>query len=212
VETKEFQRRHELEQCLVFTDFDRLDLRDLEPIVRKAARAIQVVRKLAGSAPGGEGMDYHYGIFFQAARRLASFDPSSPLTSVEIVRLGQVVLCLAMIGEKFGRDKANVTVSVSSGPGELRVLDETARILSVGDRKVRLPSQPFAVFHYLLLNANKVCTKEQLIRDALKNEYKEDYLYTLIRRIRTAIEQDPEHPRYLINEQNAGYRLLTKPE
>lgn len=212
IEMKEFQRRHELEQCLVFTDFARLDLRDLEPIVRKAARAIQVIRKLAVSAIGSDVMDYHYGIFFQAARRLANFDPASPLTSVEIVRLGQVVLCLAMIGEKISQAKANLPVSTSSGSGELRVVDEMARILLVGDRKVRLPSQPFAIFHYLLLHANNVCTKEQLIRDVLKNEYKEDYLYTLIGRIRTAIEQDPEHPRYLINEPNAGYRLITKPE
>jgi DNA-binding response OmpR family regulator len=212
LETKELQRRHELEQCLVFTDFARPDIRDLEPSVRKSARAIQVLRKLAVRAMGSDPSDYHYGMFFQAARRLADFDASSPLTSIEVARLGQIVLALAMIAARISQGGADLPAAISTGSTELQIADETARILLVGHRKVSLSSQPFAVFHYLFRNADRVCTKEQIIRDVLKNEYKEDYLYTLIGRIRTAIEESPEHPRYLLTEPNAGYRLITRPE
>jgi two-component system KDP operon response regulator KdpE len=91
---------------------------------------------------------------------------------------------------------------------QIRIVDEKARIIMVGDRKERLAPQPFEVFRYLYLHANEVCSKEEL----LKGEYDEGYLHTLIGRIRKVIEEEPEHPRYLITEPNAGYRLISKPE
>jgi hypothetical protein len=212
VETKELQRRHELEHCLVFSDFARLDMSDLEPTVRKPARAIQVIRKLAARTVGREEMAYHLGIFFHAARRLADFNPAYPLTSTELARLAHVLFSVAMLAKKIGEDKDDVSGSISSQADELHILDEMARKILVGNREVVLARQPFALFHYLFLNANRVCTKEELVKSVLKNEYKEYYLHTLIGRIRKAIENDPDKPKFLITEPSVGYRLIPKPE
>lgn len=212
VETKELQRRHELEHCLVFSDFVRLDMSELEPVVRKPARAIQVIRKLAARTVGREEMAYHFGIFFHAARRLAYFNPAYPLTSTELARLAHVLFSVAMLAKKIGEDKDDVPGSISSQADELHILDEIARKILVGNREVVLARQPFALFHYLFLNANRVCTKEELVKSVLKNEYKEYYLHTLIGRIRKDIENNPDKPRFLITEPSVGYRLIPKPE
>lgn len=212
VETKELQRRHELEHCLIFSDFARLDMSDLEPAVRKPARAIQVVRKLAARTVGREEMAYHLGIFFHAGRRLADFNPAYPLTSTELARLAHVLFSMAMIAKKIGEDKDETFGSASAQADELRILDETARKILVGSREVVLARQPFALFHYLFLNANRVCAKDELVKSVLKNEYKEYYLHTLIGRIRKDIENDPDKPRFLITEPSVGYRLIPKPE
>jgi DNA-binding response OmpR family regulator len=94
----------------------------------------------------------------------------------------------------------------------LTLVDEKARIVLIGDRELHLTQQEFEVFHHLYLHVNEVCTNEELLRVALKGNYSDDNLYTLISRIRRKIEPDPKYPRYLINEANAGYRLISKPE
>jgi len=212
VETNDILRRQEMEHRLINTDFAKPDTRDLEPIVRKPGRAIQTIRKLAARTVGRDTMAYHRGIFFHAACRLANFNPAYPLTSSELARLAHVLLSLAMIAEKIEEGKANTSISTAAQTGELRIVDEIARTILIGNQEVRLAPQPFALFRYLYLNANRVCTKEELVKEVLKGEYEEEYLHTLVGRIRKAIEDDPEQPRYIITIPNAGYRLITKPE
>lgn len=210
VETKELQRRHELERSLIFTDFHKPDIRGLEPMVHKPARAIQTIRKLAARTVGRDVLAYHRGIFFHATRRLADFDPALPLTSNELARLGHILLSMAMIAQIS--KQGSTPVSTTTETAELSIADATARIVLVGNHEVRLPPQPFALFHYLYQNANRVCTKEELIQEVLKSNYEEDYLPRLIGRIREKIEDDPAHPRYLITIPNAGYRMILEPK
>ncbi len=212
VETKELQRRHELERCLVFTDFANPDTRDLEQIVRKPERAIQLIRKLAARPTGRDIAAYHLGLFFHAARRLMEFNPGFPLPSTEWARLGHILLSMAMIAERLKLEQTDETPIVSSPVYEISLEDEKARIIMIGGREDRLPPRPFAVFHYLYQHANEVCSKEDILEVALNGEYEESYLHTLIGRIRKVIEDDPSQPRYLVTEPNAGYRLILKPD
>jgi DNA-binding winged helix-turn-helix (wHTH) protein len=95
---------------------------------------------------------------------------------------------------------------------QITISEEKARILLIGNRKVYLTPQQFEVFRYLYLHMNEVCSKEELLSTALKGEYDERNLHTLVSRIRRVIEYDPEHPRYLLTEPNSGYRLIPKPK
>jgi DNA-binding response OmpR family regulator len=212
VEISDLLRLQEMEHCLINSDFAKPDIRDLEPNVRKPAQAISMIRKLAARIVGRDERDYHLGLFFQAARRLADHHPGSPLTAGELARLAHTWLAMAMIAEKIKEGKHNPLMSRAVQTSGLRIRDEIARTIFVGNHQVDLAPQPFALLHYLFLNANRVCTKEELIKNVLKNEYKEDYLHTLIGRIRKVIEDDPEIPLYLITVPNAGYRLIPNPE
>ena len=212
VESKDLQRRHELERCLILMDFFRPDIRDLEPEVRKPAHAIQTIRKLAARTLGSDTIAYHLGIFFHAARRLADFNPAYPLTASELARLGQVLLSMAIITERLKPGNKDELPVTSMSVIEISIVNEKARIVMIGNRKERLPPQPFKVFRYLYHHANQVCTKEELLKDVLRDDYDERYLHTLIGRIRKIIEDEPKQPRYLLTESNAGYRLIPKPE
>jgi len=212
VETKELQRIYELERSFVFTDFAKPDIRDLEPVMRKAARAIQTIRKLAARTIGNDVVAYQQGLFLIAARRLADFDPIGPVTATELARLGHSLLSMAMIGEILDQEKKDNRSIAPVQSERIRILDEKARIVMVGNRRERLTPQNFVLFKYLYDKANQICSKEELLKEVLKDAYDDGYLHTLVGRIRKTIEDDPENPRFLVTELNAGYRLILKPK
>ncbi len=208
VETKDAQRRFELEKCLVSGDFARLDISDLEPSVRKVGRAISTLRKLAVRTVGRDEMEYHRGIFFHAASRLAEFNPAGPLKDMELARLAHIVISMAMLAAKILESQNEAADSALSQMERIRIADPTGHKIMVGKREIRLTAQEFRLFDYLFQNVNRVCTKEELLRNVLKGEhYSEDYLPTLIGRIRKTIGDDSKEPRFVITEAGVGYRL-----
>jgi hypothetical protein len=208
VETKDVQRRFELEKCLVSGDFARLDISDLEPSVRKVGRAISTLRKLAVRTVGRDEMEYHRGIFFHAASRLAEFNPSSPLKDTALARLAHIVIAMAMLAEKIEKSQHEEADSLLGQMVRIRIADPVARKIMVGKREIKLTAQEFRLFEYLFQNVNRVCTKEELVRNVLKDEhYSEDYLPTLIGRVRKTIGDDPKEPKFVITEAGVGYRL-----
>lgn len=213
VDTHDLLRRYELENSLIFTDFAKPDTRDLESIVAKPARAIAVIRKLSAREVGKDIQSYHLGIFLHAARRLADFDPGRPLMPNDLARLAHILLSMAMIAKKledYPADKAANGNGLSKS--ELRLDENAAHTVALGKKRIRIAPTPFSVLQYLYENRNKLCTKKDIIKYALNDKYDERYLHALISRIRREIEDDPDHPRYLITEPNAGYRLITNPE
>jgi len=213
VQTNDLLRRYEMEHCLLDIDFAKPDTRGLEPVVGKPARAVATIRRLSARVVGNDTRTYHTGIFFHAARRLADFNPAQPLTSNELARLGHVLLSMAMIAEKIG-EYANDNPTEGDGlpRSELRLDENAAYTILLGKKKIHLAPTPFSVLQYLYENKNKLCTKKDIIKNALNDKYDERYLHALISRIRREIEDDPDHPRFLFTEPNAGYRLITNPD
>lgn len=212
VDTSDLLRRHEMENSLINTDFAKPDTRDLESVVGKPTRAIATVRKLSAREVGKDTLNYHLGIFCHAMRRLADLKPDKPLMPNDLARFGHLLLSMAMIAEKFEQSRASEQSATPAGTEKILGVDEKARRVLIGDRKIRLSPQPFEVFMLLYRHANEVCTKKEILEVALSGNFDESYLPTLIGRIRQAIEDDPKHPRFLITEPNAGYRLILDPK
>lgn len=210
VETRELIRRHELEYSLIFSDFARPNIRDLEPVVRKPGRAIETIRKLAARTVGIDHLAYHLGLYFHAARRLVDFDPASPMTSNELARMGHILLSMAMLAEVLYKGQETPSQQKLDIP-ELSIPDLKSHTVLKGSQPLHFTPQQFEVIRQLYENAGKICTKEELVAKALAGKYDEGYLHTLIGRIRKELEDDPEQPRYLITERNVGYRLYKKP-
>ncbi len=208
VETKDVQRRFELEKCLIFSNFARPDTRDLEPSVRKVAGAISTIRRLAARVVGRNEMEYQRGLFFHAASRLVNFNPASPLKDTELARLAHIVISMSMLAAKILESQNETTDSVVGQIEKIYIVDTVAHKIMVGKREIRLTAQEFRLFEYLFQNANRVCTKEDLVRNVLKDEhYSEDYLPTLIGRLRKTMGDDPKEPKFVITEAGVGYRL-----
>jgi DNA-binding response OmpR family regulator len=212
VDNSDLLRRHEMEKALVNTDFAKPDTRGLESVVGKPVRAIAAIRKLSAREVGRDTRNYYLGIFFHAARRLADFNPTQPLTSNELARLGHILLSMAMMAEKLEENALREQPIALTTMEKINGVDEKARKVLIGNREIRLAPQRFEVFLHLYLHANEVCTKEEILEIALEGKFEANYLPTLIKRIREEIEDDPKHPRFLITEPNAGYRLILDPK
>ena len=93
--------------------------------------------------------------------------------------------------------------------GDLRV-DLARREVHVGDRAVRLTRKEFDLLAMLARNAGRIVTHPQLLRQVWGRAHENDihYLRVFIGQIREKLDDDPAHPRFILNEPGVGYRLL----
>jgi two-component system KDP operon response regulator KdpE len=89
------------------------------------------------------------------------------------------------------------------------IIDITHRNVSVGGKQVKLTPTEYEILKYLALQAGRVVTHGQLLLAARGPNYQKDthYLRVYIGHLRHKIEDDPNHPQYIITEPGVGYRF-----
>jgi two-component system KDP operon response regulator KdpE len=88
-------------------------------------------------------------------------------------------------------------------------MDISRRLVTVDEHQVSLTPTEFEILRLLLVNAGKVLTHHQLLRQVWGGPY-EDEMHILrvnISNLRRKIEPDPARPYYLLTEPGVGYRL-----
>ncbi len=97
--------------------------------------------------------------------------------------------------------------------GELAIDLERRRVQRGGD-DVRLTPTEYSLLTALVRHADRVVTDAMLLREVWGPEYGDEdhYLHVYVARLRSKIERDPRHPRYLLTEPGVGYRLLAEDE
>lgn len=95
---------------------------------------------------------------------------------------------------------------LKSGPV---VMDVDRHIVMVNGEEVKLPLKEFELLELLLRNAGRVLTRTQLIDRIWGSNYVGDTktLDVHVKRIRSKIEPDPAHPRYLETVRGLGYKF-----
>jgi DNA-binding winged helix-turn-helix (wHTH) protein len=91
------------------------------------------------------------------------------------------------------------------------VLDVGSRELWAGDRTIRLQSQPFEILALLLARAGHVVEREELHRRLWPDGTFVDYEHGLnaaIKRLRNALGDDAERPRFIETIPRRGYRFV----
>ena len=90
--------------------------------------------------------------------------------------------------------------------GDLK-LDFDSRRVFIGDREVNLTAKEFDVLQLLVLNPNKVYSRENLLNTVWGYEYPGDVrtVDVHIRRLREKIEDSPSEPRYVHTKWGVGY-------
>ncbi len=91
-----------------------------------------------------------------------------------------------------------------------RIVDlEARRIKGPGSAVTRLTPKEFMVLYSLITHANTPRTHQNLAqtvwRDAGHGELA--CMRTIVNRLRRKLEQNPEHPRYLLTERSVGYQF-----
>jgi two-component system KDP operon response regulator KdpE len=93
--------------------------------------------------------------------------------------------------------------------GEISV-DFDRRQVTVDGRPVTLTRIEFDLLSLLVRNEGKLLTHRAILREVWGPAYQIEshYLHVYVSRLRGKIEGDPRHPRYLVTEPGAGYRLM----
>lgn len=92
--------------------------------------------------------------------------------------------------------------------GDLTV-DLGKRLVTMGDQQLRLSPIEYDLLKVLVLNAGKVLTHRQLLRQVWGAGYEQEthLLRVTMSNLRRKIEPLPAQPRYIITEPGVGYRL-----
>lgn len=127
---------------------------------------------------------------------------TKPFSSRELVARVRAVL-----RRQSAIDDAEPSTSeLKSGPV---VMDVDRHIVLVNGEEVKLPLKEFELLELLLRNAGRVLTRTQLIDRIWGSNYVGDTktLDVHVKRIRSKIEPDPAHPRYLETVRGLGYKF-----
>jgi two-component system KDP operon response regulator KdpE len=93
--------------------------------------------------------------------------------------------------------------------GELRI-DVPDRLVTRSGERIRLTPHEFDLLRFLAQNRGKLLTHRMLLREVWGPAYQVEahYLHVYVSHLRAKIEPDPAHPRYVLTEPGAGYRLV----
>lgn len=116
------------------------------------------------------------------------------------------------IGELLARLRAalrRVTPEPVLEVGPIRV-DLDAHAVTVDGKAVRLTPHEFGILRVLAQHPGKLMTHRAILRDVWGPAYGDEsnYLHVYVSQLRRKLEPDATHPRYLLTEPGAGYRLV----
>ncbi|WP_129360512.1 MULTISPECIES: response regulator transcription factor [Micrococcaceae] len=125
---------------------------------------------------------------------------TKPYSSRELVARVRAVLRRQTETEEL------VTSTVEGGPVRM---DIERHVVSVNGQQTAMPLKEFELLEMLLRNAGRVLTRGQLIDRVWGSDYVGDTktLDVHIKRLRSKIEPDPSHPRYLVTVRGLGYKF-----
>ncbi len=152
------------------------------PIIFLSARS-QLQDRVTGLQIGGD--DY----------LVKPFEPSELLARVEAVL------------RRRNSDMLNPSARLSLGDLTLDPVEH--KVLFADGRIVELTPLEFRLLYYLMKNAGRVLNTGQILSKVWGYDYEgeSNLVAVYIRRLRTKIERDPEHPRYVLTVRNLGYKF-----
>lgn len=117
--------------------------------------------------------------------------------------LGVLLAKVKAVRKRYGsRDLAKYT------DGHL-IVDFNARQVLVDETPVKLTSLEFKLLTYLIQNAGRMISKQELFEKVWENKFTGDgTLNVHIRKIREVIEREPGNPEYIITVWGDGYKFI----
>ncbi|MDE3251167.1 MAG: response regulator transcription factor [Bacteroidota bacterium] len=107
------------------------------------------------------------------------------------------------------RGKLNEQLTSTLTAGEISI-DFSARTVKKNNLVLKLTSTEYTLFSLLIKNEGKVLTHHHLLKEVWGPGYinQSQYLRVFIAQLRKKIEDDPNHPAYILTESGVGYRFV----
>ena len=123
------------------------------------------------------------------------YEPSELLARVEAVL------------RRRNSDLLNPSIRLSQGDFTLDPVEH--KVFFTDGRSVELTPLEFRLLYYLMKNTGRILNVSQILNKVWGYDYEgeSNLVAVYIRRLRTKIEHDPEHPRYVITMRNLGYKF-----
>ncbi|NDJ78080.1 MAG: response regulator transcription factor [Chloroflexi bacterium] len=104
--------------------------------------------------------------------------------------------------------KPSVSEELVFDAGNFRI-NFISREVRVRSNTIHLTPKEFNLLGVLARNAGRVITRTELVKEAWGPEYADaiDSLKLYIHYLRQKIEQDPQHPQYILTSRGVGYRF-----
>ena len=116
--------------------------------------------------------------------------------------LGVILAKVKVVLKRFKKDETK-----DFNDGHLRV-DNVNKCVYVNDNLIKLTSLEFKLLNYLVTNPKRLITKEELFKNVWNDGWTSDgTLNVHIRKIREAIEIDPNNPKYITTVWKEGYKF-----
>jgi len=118
------------------------------------------------------------------------------------------------MGELLARLRAGMRRAAPAGSESIAVgdllVDFDRHQVTVDGRLIALTRIEFDLLALFVRNEGKLLTHRAILREVWGPAYQIEshYLHVYVSRLRGKIERDPRHPRYLLTEPGAGYRLM----
>ena len=89
-------------------------------------------------------------------------------------------------------------------------VDLEAQLVTRDGRPVSLTRTEFLLLRFMVENRGKLLTHRMILQKVWGPSYQVEshYLHVYMSRLRQKLEADPAHPRHLVTEPGAGYRLI----
>jgi DNA-binding response OmpR family regulator len=209
---------HDMERYLVSGDFSKLHVEDIEAPLRKPVKAIQAIRALVSKTTGRNNLPYHLGLFFHAVSRIAQAKLTTRLKVLdnELAHLAHALIAAAMLYGHILQSTQNL--SRDDKPQEIGIrIDKANRIVWIDGKEVGLSRISYDLLCSLYDHPDQLRTRRELIEQVFGLKYDEmdrsqmSRLNTAINRLRKAIRDDADNPRYLFTHPGGGYILALDP-
>ena len=87
------------------------------------------------------------------------------------------------------------------------ILDPVNKKVTVNGEEKKLTSMEYTLLKYLTDNADRLITKQELFENVWKEKFTSDgTLNVHIRKLREAVEEDPQNPKRIVTVWKEGYR------
>lgn len=127
---------------------------------------------------------------------------AKPFEPAELLARVRAVLRRA---EVFGGEDTQSRLTV----GEITLEPVSNRIIFADGRKTELTPIEFRLLYCLMRNAGRILSHDLLMNAVWGYDYEgySNQIAVYMHRLRTKIEQDPDHPKYLTTVRGVGYRF-----
>ena len=124
--------------------------------------------------------------------------------------LGVLLAKVKVVLKRFGNNVSESSKAADYDDGYLK-MDSVNKTVFVNGEEKKITSIEWKLLDYLIANRNRLVTKTEIFDNVWNDRFTTDgTLNVHVRKIREAIEKDPQDPKYIVTVWKEGYKFVSE--